>query len=440
MSTEQAIYAEAMRRASANVAVCRLCGALPPSSHDPPEFVGQRAVTPAQESDEFAAPAASAPAADPSVFVGNLPPEITQATFAELVQQFGPLMGSGVRVLKDAAGKPKGTAFADYIDMSSASYAIAVLNGLNLGGRSLRANLARGPGVMPAPAPAQPLNYHNGFAWSSGGGGPGSLPPSARTPHEAVIQPVVATLGMPTRPVPVPGGLPDDRSEWRREPPGRRRSRSRSRSASPRWRPARSPSVSPQRRRRFDRSRSRSPTWRERGRGGESERGFGGRDVGDHGGRDRRGGDQGGRRDYGGRGYGSRDYYGGRGYGGAEYGGAEYRNRDSYGGSGPPAMAGGGMPPGGMPSAVGTAFDSKHTPQQQMLMQAMAGGDMAERPWRRADNDRPDGSPLPLAPSDRFHYDQRLGGGGPGVGRDGLNSHPHQPPPHTWQPRRTFTD
>ena len=88
---------------------------------------------------------------DPSIFIGSLPLTTTDATLTELLTQFGPLQGGGVRLLKDASGRCKGAAFADYVDMQSARYAINVLNGFSLSGRTLRANLAR-PDAQPSPA------------------------------------------------------------------------------------------------------------------------------------------------------------------------------------------------------------------------------------------------------------------------------------------------
>ena len=84
------------------------------------------------------------------IFVGNLPRTVTHEVLTELLVQMGPLQGE-VRLLKDAEGMPKGVAFCDYFDSSSAAYAIQVLNGLPFGGRPLRVNAqnsrpaARGP-------------------------------------------------------------------------------------------------------------------------------------------------------------------------------------------------------------------------------------------------------------------------------------------------------
>ena len=88
--------------------------------------------------------AASAPVADdPSIFIGNLPQEsISESLLTELLLQFGPLAGP-VRLLRDAAGRPRGSAFADYLAIATAKYAVNVLDGLNVGGRSIRVNLAR---------------------------------------------------------------------------------------------------------------------------------------------------------------------------------------------------------------------------------------------------------------------------------------------------------
>ena len=105
-------------------------------------------------SAEAAPPAGPAPpaaeAAELGIFIGNLPRTVTLEVLTELLVQMGPLQGE-VRLLKDAEGVPKGVAFCDYFDASSAAYAIEVLNGLRFGGRELRVNAqnsrpaARGP-------------------------------------------------------------------------------------------------------------------------------------------------------------------------------------------------------------------------------------------------------------------------------------------------------
>ena len=118
---------------------------------DPPLFIGQT-TTPsvAQPPPERPPP----PPEDPSVFIGNLPTNaITDALLTELLIQCGPLAGP-VRLLRDAFGRPRGSAFADFTSMASAQYAIDLLNGLSIGGRPLRINLAR-PTPAAAPAPAE---------------------------------------------------------------------------------------------------------------------------------------------------------------------------------------------------------------------------------------------------------------------------------------------
>lgn len=77
-----------------------------------------------------------------SLYIGNLS---YVATEAELVDLFA--MGSGyvrrVRIAMDReTGKSRGFAFVDMISEHAAKLAIGTLNGIELGGRSLRVRLA----------------------------------------------------------------------------------------------------------------------------------------------------------------------------------------------------------------------------------------------------------------------------------------------------------
>ena len=136
---ERLLYEAALRAADMS---CHACGRIR-RSHDPPPFVGQNA-TPERENVVSHPPANLVESeSDPSVFVGNLPFDCTEQILRELVVQVGPIWD--LRLLKDANGRPRGMAFVDYVDMPSAMYAVGVLNGLQLGGRALRVNLARPP-------------------------------------------------------------------------------------------------------------------------------------------------------------------------------------------------------------------------------------------------------------------------------------------------------
>jgi len=118
----------------------------------PPPFAGQ--LRPPTTDDASRIETVEEPQRDdPSIFLGNLPFNITDAVLTELLQQFGPLEGAA-RVLRDATGRSRGIAFADYRDMDSACYAVHVINGLLLDGRQVRANLAgaeRGAPLPPLP-------------------------------------------------------------------------------------------------------------------------------------------------------------------------------------------------------------------------------------------------------------------------------------------------
>ena len=132
-------------------------------SEEPPPFLGQQPLAELPGTTQSAPDdAAKVEPPDCSVFLGNLPFTITESTLTELLQQFGPLDGS-VRLLKDGAtGKPRGMAFADYCDMDSAVYAIHVLNGLCLDGRTIRANMARADRSAPLPPLPPPCMEHVG--------------------------------------------------------------------------------------------------------------------------------------------------------------------------------------------------------------------------------------------------------------------------------------
>ena len=107
-----------------------------------PLFVGQGEPPLMEDEHNPSCREATSPDADANIFIGNLPPTVTRDTLTELLTQLGPLAGA-VRLLLDGRGVPKGIAFAEFADVCSAEYAVAVLHALPLGkGYNLRCNRA----------------------------------------------------------------------------------------------------------------------------------------------------------------------------------------------------------------------------------------------------------------------------------------------------------
>ncbi len=81
------------------------------------------------------------------LYVGNLPFSITENELREVFERHGSV--SSVNVITDReTGRPRGFAFVEMDEASSADDAIRALDGSDLGGRTLRVNEAqdrRGP-------------------------------------------------------------------------------------------------------------------------------------------------------------------------------------------------------------------------------------------------------------------------------------------------------
>ncbi|XP_043192922.1 cleavage stimulation factor subunit 2-like [Amphibalanus amphitrite] len=76
-----------------------------------------------------------------SVFVGNIPYEVTEKKLKEIFSQVGPVLS--FRMMNDrATGKPKGYGFCEYRDPETALSAMRNLNGVELSGRQLRVDNA----------------------------------------------------------------------------------------------------------------------------------------------------------------------------------------------------------------------------------------------------------------------------------------------------------
>jgi RNA recognition motif-containing protein len=76
------------------------------------------------------------------IYIGNLSFSTTDAELRRLFEQHGAV--ESVNVIMDReTGRPRGFAFVEMSDPSSAAAAIQVLNGRELDGRSLRVNEAQ---------------------------------------------------------------------------------------------------------------------------------------------------------------------------------------------------------------------------------------------------------------------------------------------------------
>ncbi len=80
------------------------------------------------------------------IYVGNLPFSTTDDELRRLFEQHGTV--DSVSVITDReTGRPRGFAFVEMADASSATAAISTLNGRELDGRSLRVNEAQERGA-----------------------------------------------------------------------------------------------------------------------------------------------------------------------------------------------------------------------------------------------------------------------------------------------------
>ena len=97
------------------------------------------------------------------IYIGNLSFNTTDAELRRLFEQHGSV--DSVSVIMDReTGRPRGFAFVEMSDASSAAAAIQTLNGRELDGRSLRVNEAQERGAG---------GGGGGFGGGGGGGGGG---------------------------------------------------------------------------------------------------------------------------------------------------------------------------------------------------------------------------------------------------------------------------
>ena len=75
-----------------------------------------------------------------TVFIGNIPFEVDDSALKAIFEQVGPI--ASLRVMRDNMNKPRGFAFCEYNDSSTAKSAIRNLNGHEIDGRALRVDSA----------------------------------------------------------------------------------------------------------------------------------------------------------------------------------------------------------------------------------------------------------------------------------------------------------
>jgi len=76
------------------------------------------------------------------LYVGNLPKQINEAQFTDLLTPFG--KAEKVGIAKDkATGESRGFGFVEFADPAEANAAIAALNGKVVEGQALKVNEAR---------------------------------------------------------------------------------------------------------------------------------------------------------------------------------------------------------------------------------------------------------------------------------------------------------
>jgi cold-inducible RNA-binding protein len=103
-----------------------------------------------------------------NIFVGNLDFSATESSIRSLFEPYGNVERVNVVTDRDT-GRSRGFAFVEMTDSSEADRAIAALNGVDLGGRSLNVNEARpkAPG-----GGGGGRRFSGGPPRGSGGGGP----------------------------------------------------------------------------------------------------------------------------------------------------------------------------------------------------------------------------------------------------------------------------
>ncbi len=76
------------------------------------------------------------------LYVGNLPFSITEDELRQAFEKHGGV--SSVNVIMDRdTGRPRGFAFVEMAEQSAADNAVSALNGVEMGGRTLRVDVAQ---------------------------------------------------------------------------------------------------------------------------------------------------------------------------------------------------------------------------------------------------------------------------------------------------------
>jgi cold-inducible RNA-binding protein len=76
------------------------------------------------------------------IYVGNCPFDVSEEQLREIFSTYGEV--DTVNIITDRdTGRPRGFAFVEMPDSAAAQEAISNLNGTDLGGRSLKVNVAR---------------------------------------------------------------------------------------------------------------------------------------------------------------------------------------------------------------------------------------------------------------------------------------------------------
>lgn len=105
------------------------------------------------------------------LFIGNLPWSVTEDQLRDLASQYGELKADGgVAIITDRmSGRPKGFAFIEFTTPEAAAAAVEGLNGFELEGRALVANIARPR--APRPMGGGDDRRGGGGGYRGGGGG-----------------------------------------------------------------------------------------------------------------------------------------------------------------------------------------------------------------------------------------------------------------------------
>ncbi|KAG2824786.1 hypothetical protein PC118_g9405 [Phytophthora cactorum] len=135
-----------------------------------------------------------------SVFVGNIPYDVTEDMLKEIFSEAGSVMN--FRLVTDReTGKPKGYGFCEYADGATALSAMRNLNGYEINGRNLRVDFADGGDKSNSAERKRHDNGGNTRAGSNGGnfrnGGADGGPPTMVTGEMAIhsIESAIARLG-----------------------------------------------------------------------------------------------------------------------------------------------------------------------------------------------------------------------------------------------------